>query len=337
MPYIIAKRSDVTGTRRLQVLDLKPNASLANFPYRPAQQTKYIPPIDRPAASLATDGGGLTFFSQAASGLEAWFITNVDNGTPIQATGTITVGTPLAGDTITIGGTTLTGVGAARTSGSDDFNVTGGGATAAADIAAAINDGANSFTAIVTASAAGNVVTLTAVPVGDAGNSITLATSNPTELVLSGSTLEGGSDGSALTAAQATTNADDVLGLLAYDDLATAAGALTLAAVNGALTLGALTADQLTEMLDILSGRSYTVPAGVQVDDNGVFGLSPAVGAAGGPEFGPIRRITDLPLLRMSVEGGQLSKLLDSGFTWDGASGAQGEAVAVYNDDGSLF
>lgn len=114
--------------------------------------------------------------------------------TPVAATGTVTVtGVTAAGQTITINGTVLTAVAGARTPGSDDFSISSGTAAGiAADIDAAINDGANSFTGIVTSSVASNVVTLTAVPAGDAGNAITLATSDAGNFTLSGANLTGG-------------------------------------------------------------------------------------------------------------------------------------------------
>ena len=66
---------------------------------------------------------------------------------------TVTVGTaPLtAGDTLTIGGVVLTAVSGARTPGSDDFDGSlGTPALVAAEIVAALIDGANSFTGITT-------------------------------------------------------------------------------------------------------------------------------------------------------------------------------------------
>jgi hypothetical protein len=119
-------------------------------------------------------------------------------GADTFATGTVTVdNAPLtAGDTITIGGVTLTGVSGTRTSGSNDFSVNGTTEDdIASEIAAALNDASNAFTGIVTASAALNVVTLTAVTAGSTGNSITIAvaTSVAGDLVASGATLAGGS------------------------------------------------------------------------------------------------------------------------------------------------
>lgn len=94
-------------------------------------------------------------------------------------------------DTITIGGKTLTAVSGARTSGSDDFSVDGTNFTIAESIADAINDDANSFVAIATASADSGLVTLTAVLVGVQGNDISLSTTSSV-ITVSGSKLSGG-------------------------------------------------------------------------------------------------------------------------------------------------
>lgn len=64
--------------------------------------------------------------------------------------------------------------------------------SAAADAVAAINDAANSFDGDVTAAALANVVTLTAVSPGAAGNLLTLSTTAPGRYTLSGATLTGG-------------------------------------------------------------------------------------------------------------------------------------------------
>jgi hypothetical protein len=65
----------------------------------------------------------------------------------------------------------------------------------AADIVAAINDGANGFTAIATAvDGGGGIVNLTAVPIGDLGNAVDLATSDALDITVSGAFLTGGND-----------------------------------------------------------------------------------------------------------------------------------------------
>lgn len=113
------------------------------------------------------------------------------------ATGSFVINVaPLAvGDTLTIGGITLTGA-VCRVSGSNNFDATLGTPSAiAADIAAAINDAANLFSSLVVATPVGATVQLTAVVAGNAGNSITLAsvTSPVGRITPSGATLTGGS------------------------------------------------------------------------------------------------------------------------------------------------
>lgn len=120
---------------------------------------------------------------------------NID-GSNTFAQGTVTVNTTLvAGDTLTINGNVLTGVAVARTSGSDNFNASLGTVSAlAAEIAAAINDVANSFASDVTASALVGEITIEAVAPGSGGNAITLAVSTTPAggMTESGATLVGG-------------------------------------------------------------------------------------------------------------------------------------------------
>jgi len=133
------------------------------------------------------------------------------NLSAIQATGSIIVaGVPAPGVTITIGGVPLTGVAGARTPGADDFDVTGPTSAIATDIAAALNDGANSFTGIVTASPVSSTIILTAVPVGVLGNAVTLATSDVVSFTLSGGALVGGVDGNPTYPMAGDTGAGDV-------------------------------------------------------------------------------------------------------------------------------
>jgi len=111
------------------------------------------------------------------------------------AEGTVTVtSAPLSvGDTITIGGVLLTGVLGSRTSGGDDFSVSGGTAsTIAADISAALNDSANSFSANINANPVGSAITVKSNVAGSGGNSITLAKS-AANINVSGATFTGGS------------------------------------------------------------------------------------------------------------------------------------------------
>jgi len=224
MPHIILKRDDIpAGT--LQVLDLEPNESQRNLIYDPPAQSKYVDPVVRATPSVGAGAGGSIIVTQEVSGLEAWFMANIDDG-----------------------------------------------------------------------------------------------------------------GGASLTPVEAATNADDVLALMAFGDLTTAAGVLTLGAINGALTTGAIAGGQLQALLDVLAGQSFTIPRGTQIETGGgAFVVAPAIGAAGGPSYGSIRRVYDTSSLTLSFHTGHLAGYTDAGFEYAGAGGAQGEAVVVYNDDGTLF
>lgn len=110
-----------------------------------------------------------------------------------SAMATVTTAPLTAGDTIVINGVTLTGVAGTRTSGSNDFDVSGGSVTlVAAEIAAAINDTANDFSSFVTAEAALGIVSLRAVVAGVVGNAITLASASGGRIMVSGGVFSGG-------------------------------------------------------------------------------------------------------------------------------------------------
>jgi len=110
-----------------------------------------------------------------------------------RARGTVTVSTvPTDGDTVTINGNVLT----ARSGvpGADEFQIGVNETLTAANMAVSINLGTNSYSGDVAAFASGGVVTLTAQTPGAVGNALTLATSVPSVLVLSGPTLTGGAN-----------------------------------------------------------------------------------------------------------------------------------------------
>jgi len=115
-----------------------------------------------------------------------------------SSTGTIqvdSVGAP--GDTIDIGGVSLTAVAGARTSGSDDFSLASGTTLGVAtDIVAALGDASNSFTSLVTGAIqipGVPTVQLTSVATGYY-STLPLATSAAAVYVLSGATLTGGEE-----------------------------------------------------------------------------------------------------------------------------------------------
>ena len=142
--------------------------------------------------------------------------------------------------------------------------------------------------------------------------------------------------GASLTKAEAEANAAAVIALLNFGDLGSAAGVLDLTAVNAAVT-GTLVAADLRRMLEVLSGRTFTIPAGVQVDASTTLDVSPAIGATGGPFYGEYRHTYDTGSLVVSFNAGKISGFLRNDFEYQGVGGTNGEALAVYNDDGTLF
>jgi hypothetical protein len=112
----------------------------------------------------------------------------------IHSSNTMTIGAPIAADTITLSGNVLLGVGVPRTPGADDFDVTGGGALVAADIASAINDPLNSFSNLFFATNEGVVVFVYALAEGTAGDGLSISTSNPAQIVLGGAATANGVD-----------------------------------------------------------------------------------------------------------------------------------------------
>lgn len=101
-------------------------------------------------------------------------VTVIDKGDGVAASGTITLSSFVATDTITVGTQTFTS--AASPSGANQFLSTGGDTTVAAAAAAAIA-AHTSLTNVVTASAATGVITVTSLVKGLIGNQIGIAIS----------------------------------------------------------------------------------------------------------------------------------------------------------------
>jgi hypothetical protein len=107
----------------------------------------------------------------------------------VRATGTITVASILAADTITINNSTITA--SATPVGATQFQSAGANNVVATAIAACIN--ANpAYTGYVVATASSAVVTVSAYVQGVIGNAVTLASSNGTRLAVSGARLASG-------------------------------------------------------------------------------------------------------------------------------------------------
>lgn len=109
----------------------------------------------------------------------------------VSASGTVTLANVSAADTVTINGTTFTGVTSGATGA--QFN-TGGTDSADADSLVTAVNAHTTVGALVTATNANGVVTLTAKNGGVEGNAITLASSNGTRLAVSAARLSGGSE-----------------------------------------------------------------------------------------------------------------------------------------------
>lgn len=112
-----------------------------------------------------------------------------DDTALVRASGTVTVATIIAADTITINGTVLTS--SATPSGEAQFLSTGSDTVVAAAVVACIIANSN-LTGIVTASSALGVVTVSAYVKGLIGNAVTLASSNGTRLAVSAARLASG-------------------------------------------------------------------------------------------------------------------------------------------------
>jgi hypothetical protein len=124
------------------------------------------------------------------NGTRVGYVTVFTNG--VQATGTITLSSMVATDTVTINGVVFTCVASGATG--NQYNVGGTDTITATNLAAAVNASTSAKIAnAVRASSATNVVTITAMPAAAIGNLFTLAISAHGSV--SGANLTGGTDG----------------------------------------------------------------------------------------------------------------------------------------------
>lgn len=339
MPYIIMKRSDIPdGT--LQVLDLDPNTSLRNYTLDVPGQTKYVNSVFN--ETVVTLGAGPVTSFRTYSGLSAWFLARTNDGTAVAATGDVTVaaGNAAPGDTATIdatavGGPSVTFTFSAAPVSTTDVLVGGTEDASATNLANAINNPLNGLSPYLTAAAPGggppSPVDLTAVTAGTAANNIVVSAVG---VNLTFTTMGGGVDAMAISAADANASALAVLGQLAWGDLTAAAGVLDLATVNGILVSAVLDAASLAELLNMLAGAKFTLPAGTQVADAGGFAIvDPPVDPPSGN-----RALFLNDGLPLSFTMGELAEFTATSFVYQGVPGdPNGEAVVVYNDDGTFF
>jgi len=132
------------------------------------------------------------------------------------------------------------------------------------------------------------------------------------------------------TAAQANTATTNLIALVV------AGTPLTLANVNG--VLGAVVAGTtltaggstgvLTELLSILAGNVYVIPAGTAISDGaGLF-----AGRVGGFVAGQYRQLYSTDFFIISNAEGAISQYKNPGYTYAGVSGA---ALRVFDETGS--
>ena len=222
----------------------------------------------------ANANGELVFELTKATADANGYLEFVDNTSTIATEDlTITGVTGAVGDTITIAGLDLVGVVGARTPGADDFDASlGSGALIATEIAAAINDAANSWFGIVTASPAANVVTISAATAGSAGNLLGIAV--VTETTVGTYTVAGAS----LTAgAQASEDLEVLAATTSGGDILTIAG-IALTGVAGARTPGS---NDFETGLGSVAFEATEIAAAINDGANGWVGIVTASALAG--------------------------------------------------------
>lgn len=118
------------------------------------------------------------------------------SGTAVAASGTVTLASALAADTVTVNGLLYTGVAGVK-SDNTEFSIDTSDIAAATDLADSItNDSRTGTLNDVTAASGGTaVVTITQTVTGPAGDATTLVSSNGTRLAVSGATFTGGVTG----------------------------------------------------------------------------------------------------------------------------------------------
>jgi len=122
---------------------------------------------------------------------DALILANTIVGISVPATGTVTLVTALAADTVTINGNVYTAVAGVKAN-NTQFSIDGTDTVDAADLVDSVtNDTRQGTLADITAANVAGVVTFTSTAVGTAGNAVTLVSSDGGRLAVSGATLAG--------------------------------------------------------------------------------------------------------------------------------------------------
>lgn len=330
MPYIIIARDDLPDGL-LQVQDLKPNRSQRHFPYQKVPQTGYLRNI--PNETDTTIAAGI--IQSTIKGLTAYLLGQVSSGAGAKSAAAITTvakASLVDGDYFTLSDgentesfefvvTATYGV----TSGRTPVDVSG---IATAD---AVRD------ALITAINASETLNITATSGGaatvdlendnqnqptadqDAANS-----ENVANVGFAVTSFAGAADSDPLTVAEAVTDATDII------DVVIANRDVSRSGINGALTTGSVTWDQVAEILDILAGKEFILAADTDI---GTTEFAPG-GAFNDDALPDPTRFYDTGEFKASWRSGNLSILRGSSFSYLGVTGA---AVTVYNDDGTVY
>jgi len=340
MPYIVLKRNDIPSSL-LRGLDLTPSTSQRNPIYSPIGQTRYV---HVPSEGVPTRVFGGTTTS-ASAGLCAYFQTRVSSGSGTNATSSITTvakANLVDGDFFVLSNGSKTARFVFNVSGSyspppsvvyplsKTINVSAD--TTANDIRDKIISTITGFPNSGVTAVIGGAAT---VALTNDNQNVTAAKQNATNTdgVADGgfvvTSFAGATPSTALTSALAGTNSLDVLGQMEFGNANVTAGELNLSSINTAITTGSILDTQVTDILQILTGRQYVVPAGTVVEDGGEF--------AGGDYFEPegnYLQIYETGPFRISIAEGRLSFLRKEEYEYLGIPGA---AVVVYDDVGTKY
>lgn len=254
--------------------------------------------------------------------LEVWFAL-VSFSPHATATVLVDPALPAPLDTLVIGGVTLTAV--AGPPAVDEFQIGANEITTAANIASAINDPGNSFTALVTADSGGtDTVTLRAVVAGAAGNAITLVETG-TAMTISGANLAGGVDEPNKPTQSTIYRNGNVLapsGVNLADDLA-----------DPVIDTETTKRVQLQYRIRV-TGQAEAVNFKTEAD-----GYSNANILAQGAQVAPVATYPFVPADNTTVSGSTDATaygLVDSGL-WIAGDGSSGSATALGTVDGFVY
>lgn len=334
MPFICLRRTDVP-TSSLQVLDLKPNTSQRNLVYDPPGQTKYVsyrPQND----TVATTGAGPITTNAAYKGLAAYLIDNVQSG---GLSGGVLALTALLANTaaaslvgILNAGTamTITTVNAALAAAIVNTDLVGGtSATATITVADAAMVNGDTITI------EGIVLTVDATPVADefaiGGSNAASATALADAINLATNSFAGIVTAEAVGAVVTLTVVVPGSAGDAYSLATDNAPAFTISGALFTGSTGSGSTGNLDELLRIVSGEVFTLPAGSIIES------AANVLLVTGGAFDAVSRILRTQTtgaFTLSVNQGRLSVMKGATFTYLGTTGA---AVTIYADDGSVL